>query len=295
MGLKAILILALARQAFGHGYVWRITADNTMSVGPRDSCAHSNRGSTTSYPGYDVYLDTEMKPAPARIAFGVESPEAVTSVASNDLACNTPHSPPATIAQVRAGSQVTFHWSKWLYSHKGPLTAWMAPYAGDISKVNVNTLPFFKIADDTMDKNGNWGTVSMRDKTNGTYTVTIPADLAPGTYVMRQEIIGIHFAVLVPKKIQRNKKHNQEFYPHCINLNVTGTGTAKPGGVNYPGAYDARGAAFHYNNYANNTPPTPIPPLGPNVYRGAGAGRRGPGPGGGGGPAGGGARAGARY
>ncbi len=210
-----------------------------------------------------------MIPAPARIAFGVDGIEAVHSLASNDLACNTPHSPPTTIAQVRAGSQVTFHWSKWLYSHKGPLTAWMAPYAGDISKVNVSTLPFFKIADDTMDKNGDWGTVSMRDKTNGTYTVTIPADLAPGTYVMRQEIIGIHFAVLVPKKIQWYNKLGLEFYPLCINLNVTGTGTAKPGGVNFPGAYDAKDAAFHYNIYANNTPPTPIPPLGPNVYKSA--------------------------
>ncbi|KAK0632917.1 hypothetical protein B0T14DRAFT_491182 [Immersiella caudata] len=65
---------------------------------------------------------------------------------------------------------------------RGPITAWMAPYRGDIAEARLNDLEFFKIAEDTVDENGVWGTVRMMDKTNHTWTATIPADIQPGTY-----------------------------------------------------------------------------------------------------------------
>ena len=89
---------------------------------------------------------------------------------------------------MRAGSDVTFHWSHWLYSHKGPITAWMAPYEGDVADVDVNELEFVKFAEDTVDEEGVWANVRMMDEGNGTWTAKIPADIRPGNYIVRQEV-----------------------------------------------------------------------------------------------------------
>ncbi|KAH8898849.1 hypothetical protein GQ53DRAFT_878052 [Thozetella sp. PMI_491] len=169
--VQVVSALAFAAQVLGHGYVYRITADNTV------------------YPGWDVFLDASLSPTPNRIAYGGGQTGPVTSITGNDMACGAAHKPaPGAIAEVRAGSNITFHWSRWLYSHKGPMTAWMAPYDGDVSKADVNQLQFFKFAEDTMDANGIWGTVRMLNNTNGTWTATVPADIKPGTYVVRHEV-----------------------------------------------------------------------------------------------------------
>lgn len=113
----------------------------------------------------------------------------MTDADAPDIACSTVHSPaPGAIAEVRAGGDVTFHWSHWLYSHKGPITAWMAPYDGDVADVDVNELEFIKFAEDTVDEEGVWANVRMMDDTNGTWTATIPADIKPGNYIIRQEV-----------------------------------------------------------------------------------------------------------
>ncbi len=64
----------------------------------------------------------------------------------------------------------------------------MAPYEGDIRNANVNELKFFKFAEDTVDDEGIWANVRMMDRTNGTWTASIPADIKPGTYVVRNEV-----------------------------------------------------------------------------------------------------------
>jgi hypothetical protein len=142
-----------------------------------------------SYPGWDIFIDPTLDPVPNRIAYGGGTTGPVTNANSSDIACNVVHNPaPGAIAEVRAGSNVTFHWSRWLYSHKGPITAWMAPYEGDIADVDVNDIEFVKFGEDAIDENGVWGTVRMMDDTNGTWTATIPADIKPGNYVIRQEV-----------------------------------------------------------------------------------------------------------
>ena len=105
------------------------------------------------------------------------------------MACNLGNKPiPNDIAVARAGSNVTFHWSGWLHSHKGPITAWFAPYTGNIASVNLNQLEFFKWAEETMDSNGTWWNDRFIDQQNNSWTVTIPADIKPGTYVLRHEV-----------------------------------------------------------------------------------------------------------
>ncbi|SPO06317.1 uncharacterized protein DNG_09006 [Cephalotrichum gorgonifer] len=238
-------VLGFAAQAVAHGYIYRVTADNTV------------------YPGWDINLDPRITPTPARIAYGGGTTFPVTDANSPAIACNTVHNPaPGAIAEVRAGSDVTFHWSRWLYSHKGPLTAWMAPYEGDIADVNVNDLEFFKFGEETIDENGVWGTVKMLDDTNGTWTATIPADIKPGNYIIRQEIIALHFAVATPDNLAFFQTGPQ-FYMTCFNFKVMGDGDATPQGTKFPGAYDMSAPGLNWN--LNSTEPYPVD--GPALYK----------------------------
>ncbi|GAB1317941.1 hypothetical protein MFIFM68171_08151 [Madurella fahalii] len=243
--VPTVLALGFATQALAHGYVYRVTADNTI------------------YPGWDVYIDPRIEPAPARIAFGGGDVGPIFDMNSADIACAKVHSPaPGAIAEVRAGSNITFHWSRWLYSHKGPITAWMAPYEGNISDVDVNQLEFVKFAEDTIDDNGVWGTVKLMDETNGTWTATIPADIKPGNYVIRQEIIALHFAVSTTPGFEWSPIGPQ-FYLTCFNFKITGNGDATPKGEKFPGAYKVDEPGFHFDVKSNETYPT----VGPALYK----------------------------
>lgn len=74
----------------------------------------------------------------------------INNVNSPDMACNRFRRPvPNDVAVARAGSDVTFHWSSWLYSHRGPVTAWLARYDGPIADVDTTKLEFFKFAEET--------------------------------------------------------------------------------------------------------------------------------------------------
>ncbi|KAJ5677603.1 endoglucanase-4 precursor [Penicillium maclennaniae] len=55
-----------------------------------------------------------------------------------------------------------------------------------------------------------------------TRTITIPDDIEAGNYVLRHEIIALHSA---------EDLNGAQNYPQCINLNVTGSGTASPSGT----------------------------------------------------------------
>ena len=63
---------------------------------------------------------------------------------------------------------------------------------------------------------GFWGSDKLREA-NNTWTVTIPSTIAKGDYVLRHEIIALHEA--------RAGGGGAQNYPHCINLEVTGSGT----------------------------------------------------------------------
>lgn len=65
----------------------------------------------------------------------------------------------------------------------------------------------------------------------GEATITLPATLAPGNYVIRHEIIALHNAMA---------EGGVEFYPACTQLQVGGSQTGAPTSkelVTFPGAY----------------------------------------------------------
>lgn len=74
-----------------------------------------------------------------------------------------------------------------------------------------------------------WGS-DMLAKQGAAWTVTVPPNLAPGQYVLRHEILGLHVA---------GTRNGAQFYPSCAHLTVSGSGTQQlPSGVALPGAYN---------------------------------------------------------
>jgi cellulase len=86
----------------------------------------------------------------------------------------------------------------------------------------------------------------------------LPANLAPGNYVIRHEIIALHSA---------SNDNGAQLYPQCLNLKVGGNGSVKPtGGVAGTGLYKRDEKGIRFNVYTN---PTSYPFPGPEVWRAA--------------------------
>jgi hypothetical protein len=110
------------------------------------------------------------------------------------MACSVKPKAPALIATARAGSDITFQWNPWYNSHKGPLITYLAPYEGALQKVDVNKLNFFKISEKGLAADAKiWAVDEMMARGNISSTV-IPHDIKPGTYILRHELIALHYS-----------------------------------------------------------------------------------------------------
>jgi len=160
----------------------------------------------------------------------------VTEFGSPYMACNTPGTPGKIEASIKAGGQITAIWNKWPHDG-GPLTVWMTECPGDCAGwTSPQSGSWFKIHEGGME-GGKWATSKMIREQDA-LTVTIPASLKPGNYLIRHELINIARAPERP-----------EFYPECAALKVTGSGTASPPAserAKLPGAYKKSDIAFKY-------------------------------------------------
>lgn len=122
---------------------------------------------------------------------------------------------------------------------------------------------WFKIFQDSWAKNPSgrvgdddfWGVKDM-NKCCGKMQVKIPADIAPGDYLLRAEVIALHAS---------GSSGGAQLYMTCYQLTVEGNGSANPPTVNFPGAYKAGDPGILVNIHATLT--TYIAP-GPTVYAG---------------------------
>lgn len=131
---------------------------------------------------------------------------------------------------------------------------YMANCGGDCSTVDPTALSFFKIDEAGLNPDGSFASDTLIAN-NNTWTVTIPSDIAPGQYVIRHELLALHSA---------GTSGGGQFYPMCANLEITGSGSANPAGVKFPGAYTASDPGILVNIYQKLTS-YEIP--GPPVYR----------------------------
>ncbi|KAH9904910.1 carbohydrate-binding module family 1 protein [Xylariomycetidae sp. FL2044] len=198
----------------------------------------------------------------------------VQDVTSNDIVCNAGTSPVSGKCSVAAGSTVTVEIHQQPGdrtctteaiggAHYGPVQVYMSSVSDASTASTSTSSSWFKIFADTWARNpagasGDddfWGTKDI-NACCGRMDVVIPADLAPGDYLLRAEALALHTA---------GSSGQAQFYITCFQLTITGTGTAQPSGVSLPGAYAASDPGILVNIHAAMS--TYVAP-GPTVYAG---------------------------
>ncbi|KAG7085943.1 hypothetical protein E1B28_003471 [Marasmius oreades] len=240
------LLSTIISSVQGHGYVQEITADGAK------------------YTGWLPYNDPYTTPIPERIVRKFPDNGPVQDLSVIDIQCNgwaaqgSATTPAPLVAKITAGSQLTLNWTFWPEDHKGPMLTYMARAPSDITKwLPGSSAVWFKIDESGKDSDGVWAASDKLDANNGIYKVTIPKNLKPGQYIIRHEVIALHFAAQYP---------GVQIYPSCIQVDVVGSGNAFPTSfVSFPGAYTPTTPGMVYDIYSN-TGPYPIP--GPAVWTG---------------------------
>ncbi|KAJ5689628.1 hypothetical protein N7462_004020 [Penicillium macrosclerotiorum] len=207
----ASLFIASAALVAGHGYVTSIEVDGT------------------TYGGYLVDTYYYESDPPELIAWSTNATDdgyvSPTAYQSSDIVCHRGSAPGALEASVKPGGSVKMTWNTWPDDHHGPVITYLANCNGSCADVDKTALAFFKIDagglinDDTVP--GTWASDNLIDN-DYSRTITIPSDIEAGSYVLRHEIIALHGA---------EDLNGAQNYPQCINLNVTGSGTATPSGT----------------------------------------------------------------
>jgi hypothetical protein len=220
-----------------------------------------------SYPGYIAVDYPYSSKPPATIGWsetatdmGFVAPSAYTS---GDIICHRGAANAKLSAPVAAGGAVTMYWNTWDPSHHGPIVDYIASCGGDCATVDKSTLEFVKIAESGLISGatvpGVWATDNMMSN-NNSWTITIPPTLAPGNYVLRHELIALHSA---------DSRGGAQNFPQCVNLQVTGSGSATPSGTRGQSLYSETDPGIFYNIYLPSSKYT-IP--GPTLWSGGSSG-----------------------
>ncbi|KAK7205290.1 glycosyl hydrolase family 61-domain-containing protein [Myxozyma melibiosi] len=195
------------------------------------------------YTGSLPYYDSWQSPTPERIVWSFWSAgnNPVTNVTSSAVTCNLDAQTAAITADINAGDNITFYWTDWIVSHKGPVITYLANCDGPCEDLtDPTTLSYFKIDEAGYYEDDDvWASDNLRTN-NNSWTVTIPSDIASGFYLIRHEIIAVHLAY---------EEGKAEIYPMCANLKITGSGSAEPSGVSFPGAYQETDPGLFINIY----------------------------------------------
>ncbi|KAG2008469.1 hypothetical protein CC2G_013900 [Coprinopsis cinerea AmutBmut pab1-1] len=218
---------------------------------------------STVYPGYHPFVDSWWDPPPERIVRKVPGISPIEDLTLIDMQCNGETArgyvtePAALVGQVAAGDLVKLNWLNYAGdNHKGPLLTYMARAPSDITKWSPGTeAVWFKVHHEGKDDDGKWAAPKMFNELNSTYTFRIPPNLLPGQYLIRHEWIALHFAESYP---------GVQIYPACIQVEVTGNGTAFPTSfVSFPGAYTPETPGMIFDVWNDDGVSYPLP--GPEV------------------------------
>ncbi|TFK26972.1 glycoside hydrolase [Coprinopsis marcescibilis] len=231
-----LLISSLVAQVSAHGYVEHVTLGDTKHT------------------GYLPYVDPYMSPTPQRIIRKVPWNGPVQNVSLIDIQCNgytaggIPTEPAPLVGTIAAGQEAKLKWTSWPDNHKGPVITYMArvPDDQDIRKWSPgrDDAVWFKIHEVGKTADNKWGAVELLTEAKGVSTVKIPSTLKAGQYLIRHEILALHFAFAYP---------GVQIYPSCIQVKVTGGGDDFPSSeylVSFPGAYKHDTPGIVYDLYS---------------------------------------------
>ncbi|KEY73842.1 hypothetical protein S7711_03137 [Stachybotrys chartarum IBT 7711] len=193
---------------------------------------------------------------------------------SPDFVCHLGATNAQGYATVDAGSDIHFQWAGWPESHKGPVMTYLARCGDDsqsCATVDKTELEFFKVGSGALldpdqpatnfsSAMGVWATDVLISK-NNTFLIEIPPTTPSGFYVLRHEIIALHYAT--------NAAQGPQHYPQCINLHIqsSSSSTALPAGVRASALYRSDEPGLVYDIYQSELPAYKIP--GPTLVRGA--------------------------
>lgn len=224
----AALLGALAASVNAHGHLQALKVDDTAFTAYDPSFQYQN-------PAPEVIEWS----CPECLDNGFVTPEMYTD--ATKIACHKDATAGAKVAKVAAGGKVIIQWTAWPESHVGPVIDYMAKVP-DATAAKSTDLEFFKI-DAAGFEDNQWAATKLIAN-NNTWTVTVPESIAPGQYVLRHEIIALHSA---------GDLNGAQNYPKCINLEVTGSGTATPQGTPANKLYTPTDPGIKVNVYGDNS------------------------------------------
>ncbi|KAK6591650.1 glycosyl hydrolase family 61 [Botrytis cinerea] len=214
-------IVALIPTVLSHGYVSGIVANGVYTAGWQ-----------VSY-WYDIINKVPYPQTPGWYEEALDLGLPISYVTKNAVNANVS-------ATVAAGGTVQFQWTTWPHNI-GPV----------LTYVNKNNLKWVKIDQSGINFSTQvWATGALMAN-NNTWTSTVPKTLAAGHYIFRHEIIALHGATTA---------NGAQNYPFCVNIDVTGSGTASPAGVAATSFYKATDPGILFNPYvtlSNYTIPGP--------------------------------------
>ncbi|KAH6641008.1 glycoside hydrolase [Chaetomium tenue] len=212
----ALILGSLASLVAGHGYLKSITVNGE------------------NYLAWQVGQDDYVTPTPVRYARKLADNGPVPDFTSNNITCGAGGNIPAEgVIELKAGDTVSLNWDQWGSSHSGPVMTYLAHCTNNDCKTFSGSTGavWVKIEQLAYNPSGNppWASDLLREQ-GAKWRVTIPPSLAPGEYLLRHEILGLHVAGV---------RMGAQFYPSCTQIRVTeGGSTALPAGIALPGAYD---------------------------------------------------------
>ncbi|PQE28702.1 glycosyl hydrolase family 61 protein [Rutstroemia sp. NJR-2017a WRK4] len=239
---KVSTFLSFASAVLGHGFVSGIVANGKYTSGWQVGYWYDvvNKVPYPQTPGwYEEALD-----------IGFISPD---QYQTSNIVCHKNAVDANVSATVPAGGTVQFQWTTWPHGI-GPVVTYVANCGGNCStqaKVNKNTLKFVKIDQGGINFNTQVWAAADLIANNNSWTTTVPKTLAPGHYVFRHEIIALHGATTL---------NGAQNYPFCLNIDVTGSGTANPTGTLATNLYKSTDPGIYFNPYVtlkNYTIPGP--------------------------------------
>ncbi|KAK3368469.1 glycoside hydrolase [Podospora didyma] len=188
-----------------------------------------------------------------------KEPNPVYNVNDAQLACGIRGTQSDKILSVKAGDKIGAWWGHVMggaqrpndpdhpiaASHKGPISTYMAR-VDNAATASPTGLKWFKIHEDAFNTaTGKWGVDNMIANKGWAYA-NIPTCLAPGQYLLRQELIALHSAY---------SSMGAQFYQSCAQLNVSSARTFVPSQtVSIPSAYQQNDPSILIQIWVNSVP-----------------------------------------
>ncbi|KAK5998705.1 putative endo-beta-1,4-glucanase D [Cladobotryum mycophilum] len=192
----------------------------------------------------------------------------VQPITGNDMACGRDGNEAVKyVCPAEKASTLTFEFRLWPDAqhpgsidpgHLGPCAVYLKKM-DDILTDQAKGPGWFKIWEDGYNKETDKWCVDHLVENNGLLSVTLPKNLPTGYYLVRPEILALHFA----------RHGDPQFYVGCAQIFVQ-SDISGPLEVpdeylaTIPGYVNADTPGLTYNIYRNNLPPYPIP--GPKVF-----------------------------